>query len=497
MPLTVNRKQLVIAEEVTAGSLAAGIASGANATLLVEEPSMEPSVEFVERNFVYDSLTDTADAAGLVTGRFSFKTEMRGTRTEHATLRPAWSVILEACGMRESALNDEYTIGVITGGPFRHGEIVTQTTSLATARVMHDTFTGATSLLLEPISGAPTGTAVWTGGSTGATVTPSVRVAARAYTWYPWKEVVKQIDIVASATTWAVGEAFKGDASNARGIVWQAVTATDTKLYYRPIRGTFSAGETLSELDGGAGTKVVAGTTNEAFFIWPPASLRLYEDGTATTMRGCRANWELQMQANRPALMTFSGVGIIDKATGLGDQPPITGIAYQFGLPPIFENSAIGFADETVTSKGGEAEPGLNEISFNLGVEPQLRIHAGASGGAIEAFVGTTRGATGSIDPEATLQVDTPMNCRVKFVKGTIARMNATVGSVDANRFLLSWPGIQFSGASRGDRNGILTDQMPFKCTGGELGNLLGGAVTLTSIGGENEVVFTYYLDLP
>jgi len=497
MPLTVKRKQLVIAEEVTAGSLAAGIGSGANATLLIEDPKIGPNVDMIVRNFVYDSLTKTADAAGLVTGRVSFKTEMRGTRIVDSTALPAWDLILRSCGMRRGPLNDELTIGAITGGPFRHGELVTQAVSSATARVMHDTFTGATSILLEPVTGTLNATGLLTGGSTGATATPSVRTAARAYSWYPWKEVVKQITIASATGGWGVGVAFKGNTSNARGVVWKAVVATDTTIFYKPIRGTFTNGETLSRLDLVAGTEVVGGSSGEAFFIWPTASLRLYEDGTATTIRGFRGNWEFEALANRPVMMTFTGVGIMDKATGVEDATMLTGILYQFGLPPIFEDSAMGFADETVNGTTGEIEPELGKITFNLGNDPQLRIHAGVAGGAVEAFTGTTRAGSGTFDPEATLTVDTPVNYRKKFVNGTISRLRATVGSVDANRFKFTMPGIQFSGGDRGERNGIMTDEMPFICTGGELGNLLGASNTLTSIGGENEIVLTYYIDAP
>jgi hypothetical protein len=57
-------------------------------------------------------------------------------------------------------------------------------------------------------------------------------------------------------------------------------------------------------------------------------------------------------------------------------------------------------------------------------------------------------------------------------------------------------PGAVFNSSTSGDRDGILTRDLQFQMTGGNLYNLQPGA-TLKPYGGDNEVVFTFFTVLP
>jgi hypothetical protein len=106
--------------------------------------------------------------------------------------------------------------------------------------------------------------------------------------------------------------------------------------------------------------------------------------------------------------------------------------------------------------------------------------------------LGTARAGTGSMDPEVTLEADIPWLSYLK--NGTTTRLRVPVGSSDGNRFTFFMPGVQFTGQSYGDRDGIATYDLPFNLTGGYHHNVAGSGTQLDVYGGDNELVLLYHV---
>lgn len=93
-----------------------------------------------------------------------------------------WGKAIRACGYESKGIK-QLTIGAITGGPFQHGETVTQSTSGATGAVVGDCFNGYPEIYLNVLSGTFDATNGLTGGSSGATATPTGLNAQTKRAW--------------------------------------------------------------------------------------------------------------------------------------------------------------------------------------------------------------------------------------------------------------------------------------------------------------------------
>ena len=90
------------------------------------------------------------------------------------------------------------THGAVTSGPLVVGEIVTQTGTLATGVIVSGGLTGAGDTIVNTISGIFNATGVLTGGTSGATTTPSV-VVSEVDRWvidftYTTNQIVADLD---------------------------------------------------------------------------------------------------------------------------------------------------------------------------------------------------------------------------------------------------------------------------------------------------------------
>ena len=506
MPLLSKRQQVAVVKETVGGTVAsdAALQTAGNADLLILDSGVTIDVEQVERDLKRESLTSVKSSPGQKAGEITISTELAGTSLgTHAAGAPPWGLLMEACGMEQIEVQ-AIQIGAITTGPFQHGEIITSDdTNSPTARVIMSTHNGASEVLVDKASvtdsGSITATAVWTGGSSAAVATASTIPVDEGFAWAPISNVVKELDV--SAAAWGEftkGSLLEGATSSARAIVETTMTA-DGKLYYYPVRGTFTATESLTVLfdaDTGTGdptTPTVDSPTGEAFYQWPTASLRRYLDGTAVTLAGCRGSFTLTGEVNRPWRLDFSMRGSLSATT---DAALIAGVSADSpALPPLWNGSAIGYVEnEDATSDNedvsGELVPCLTALSFDMGVQLADRRCVNATTGLVEVL-GADREASGSMDPEVTLEADIPWLARVQ--DGVTARLRVPVGSADGNQFTLFAEGLQIQSPSGSDRDGIATYDVGFALTGGYHHNLTGAGTLLDAYGGDNELVIVYH----
>lgn len=167
-------KQLAAKVEATSGTFDTNVRSATYAQHLLRNAQFV----FEPQSYVPDeqreSLTPLMGRPTRRDARATFGIQMKAPSSG---ITPPWDVFLRACGMRSAPIS-KLTIGAITGGPLRHGERVTQATTGATGTVVRDTYTGNTKLYLADIIGEFSGANVITGGTTGATCTPSAYPAS-------------------------------------------------------------------------------------------------------------------------------------------------------------------------------------------------------------------------------------------------------------------------------------------------------------------------------
>tara|TARA_R110000737_G_scaffold174537_2_gene199895 strand:- start:1134 stop:2651 length:1518 start_codon:yes stop_codon:yes gene_type:complete len=503
MTLLTRKKQLAAVKQTGNAVNTTGLDSAANASVVVEELSSNLDVERIERTLLRDSITSVKDLPGQIAVDVSFSAELKGTRLgTHAAGAPLSWIYLEACGFRVREVQ-KIAIGAITATgsgsstTFRHGEIVTQTTSGVTAVVVGDCHDSAPFLIIDKTTlgvGTITATDVWTGSDSLATTTPTVVAVDAGFAAYPITDPIKTITMAAASPTsaLAIGDVLQGAASGAIGVVETAVAIAGVTVRIRSLRGAFGDGEVVNRLVGGAATGIgsTENPADEQYVDWAPLSIRPRLDGKSITIAGCRGNVVFNMEVNRQVKMAFTMRGVLSDLT---DRPLIAGIQYDVSNPPLWEESVIGFAkNDVLTEMSGldEITPCLATASLDMGVQLVDRKCAGATNGLLEVR-GVDRQATGSIDPEDSLEADAGWLTAVQG--GGVYRLGMTIGGTDGNRFEIRMPGVQFTSASEGDRDGFASQDMSFRITGGDIFDLDTGATGVSSIGGDNELVLIYY----
>lgn len=503
MPLLTRKKVLTI-DRNRITTLPTTLGSTANAQNIVLDAVGKLDTERIPRNFANPSLTAVKDLTGQKAVEFTFGIEMKGSN--NGTDEPQWGKILDGCGFIGEAIS-KLSIGAITSGvvsgststTFRHGELITGGTSGATARVVMDTHNGSaeiyydtSSLLVSTFASGE----VLTGQDSDAVATTSSVATNEGFAWWPISVVEKQIlfDATGLEDNVAIGDLIEGLTSGARGICTRAIaSSTNTIVFYTPVRGTFQGTETMQRISPNADVDIgdLAASTGESFSKFSPMGVRLYTDGKSITGNGCRGNLALSLEVNRPVRMDFTFRGTLQDTT---DRVLLTGIDYENNDPPLWESSSIGYAQNETASESDiadEISPCLKTLSVDMGNQNADRKCAGAANGLLEVATSAREG-TGSLTPEDTLEADIGWLTRIE--DNETLRLRLTVGDVGTggNAFTISMPGIQFVDHGEGDDEGIVTQDMSFRLTGGNLFDLVANN-TLNAIGGDNEIIIIYH----
>lgn len=501
MPLLTRKKVLTIdRNKITV--LPTTLDNTASAKNIVLDAVASLDVERIDRNFATPSLSSIKDLTGQKAAEFTFGIEMKGSNDGSA--EPEWSKILDGCGFKGEAISaipiGAITSGVVSGSTsttFRHGELITGGTSGATARVVMDTHNGSSEILYDTssllVSTFSSGE-VLTGQDSDAVATTSAVAANEGFAWWPISVVEKQIlfDATGLTTTLAVGDLIGGTTSGARGVITEAAAISiNTIVTYTPVRGTFQGGETMERINNTPVADIgdLNASTAESFAQFAPMGIKLFTDGKAITGNGCRGNVVFNMEVNRPVRMDFTFRGQLEDTD---DAVLLTGIDYENNDPPLWESSSIGYAQNETAAEADladEFEPCLQTVTLDIGNQNSDRKCAGATNGLLEVAT-SARDATGSMTVEDTLESDIGWLTRIQ--DNETIRLRMSVGSTIGNRFTISAPGIQFTGHGEGDTDGIVTQDMSFRLTGGNLFDIIANN-TLNAIGGDNEIVIVYH----
>ena len=177
MSMLIRKRQLAAKIEAVEGSAETLLA--ADAGILVNfSPKASYDPQMYQRDPVRASLTKMGKLAGKRSAGIDFSIELKGSGS--VTVEPEWMRLVRACGFQSNALK-KISIGAITSGPYRHGEVITGDTSGATGRVVIKTANGAASLYYVALTGVfETGDHI-TGADSGAVSTASSDPASAGF----------------------------------------------------------------------------------------------------------------------------------------------------------------------------------------------------------------------------------------------------------------------------------------------------------------------------
>lgn len=506
-------QQISIAQESTEATATsfASLFTAANSKYLVIDPSLDFSVNVYERNIKKSSLTRLQSLTGTKTGTVRFSMELTGDTS--ATGVPAWGLPLRACGFRQEKLT-KLSIGTITGGPFKHGEIVTQTTSGAKGMVVGDTYDGENTLWVAQENhlgfdpGATTVTAftitaghTLTGATSGATCAEPTGVAGTlsgvtynapaGVAWFPWSYPLSVIrtDTAGLLVAATAGSVFYGATSGAVGQFFYADSsgpAAATLIYYRRISGSFQNSEAIWTGPAGTGTKYadLGAAGGAAQFQIPSLTLGMSKDAVRESIKASRGTVSFSGRIGEPMIMSFEFQGGLNENSGASSQDAgnVTGVTYSAQIPPVLLDADLTHG-KSGTSLLNMYGPCISQIDIAMANEIGFR-ECMADAAGIQETVLTARTPTISIDPE--LVTEGTWDFLEQFTDNTPSRATFVVGSALQNKFTFKMPGVSWTSVTTGDRNGIATRQLQ--------GVLHGGSQSSTSTAEDNELVLIYQI---
>jgi hypothetical protein len=297
-------------------------------------------------------------------------------------------------------------------------------------------------------------------GSGSASTAPTIFSVLRAAGCQ--QEVARSIAIGAIAGgPFVHGETITGGTSSATGRVVNPTVNGATHVYYVAISGSFQNGEVLT---GGtsAATATTSAVSAAAGFVLRPLTDSADESTVCSSLTaalrsgkiehkcfGARARAKVMVNLGETVMAEIEILGIPTQPT---DQALWTGT-----LPDPGETTpvAIGLA----TSLGGIYEPIFEKLEFDLGAQIVPRLSASDAQGAL-SYVVVDRVPKGSIDPEVVTEAVNPF--LGDWYADTIRSLDFTIGSGQYNRFRFYIPQAQKEAPTEGEREGIVTHNIPF-----------------------------------
>ena len=441
-----------LAGKIEAVEGVAEVLAATDAQLLVSDLERSNEVTLHERNAARRALTKWGSVSGFKAGGVNFTAEMAGPASAVVTDAPEWDKYIRACGWRRHTLKD-MAIGAITTGPFVHGEVITQAISLASGIVIVETATGAAEVMLIDLE-----TGTWdsiaafgqiTGGTSGATATPTEAPQSMGLLWRPWTFELLQLSIGAvTAGPFTAGEKVTGGTSGAIGYAYEATKNGDSIIRIKHATGTWQSAEVLTgAVSAATATSSSVATQSEI----PSLTIRTFLDGTYYEIRGARGTVNLEVNAGEPMGLAFTFQGAKSAHGDVALFDPAENVT----IPPLFEGLSVDIA--------GTTDLDINGLSAAF--EATLAKHEAANySGGIKSVSPTSRNWNG------TLRIDRKQygveDFLTKLENNTKFLMDfSSIGSVASNRFRIYIPEAQLSDDQDGDRDGIATNELPFMMT--------------------------------
>lgn len=454
--------------------------AGASGYLAID-PAMAFELDIYERNIKRGTLTPNQPLTGAKHGRATFGLEFIGSGGAGS---PQIDLPLQACGFRREVLR-KITIGAIAGGPFKHGETITETTSTATMTCVQDTYNGQTTLWVSNTNGLGNGTTilgtnVLTGATSGATATGSAITANAGIGYWPASSAQTKLVFQSTITTaLSAGDIVTNATGTAYGQVQIGWATTFIFILIRRISGHFANSDVVTRVSDAAavGTIVATGTSNVIQQVSPTVSVGVYLDGVRESIRGARGTPNFNGRYGQPFIGNFDIQGVYQAVV---DGGPVTGITYPSPTPPVLIDADVG-QGKTATTFAGEFAPCISEIGIDMQNEVGPRICMSDTSGILQYEV-TGRNGQITLDPE--LNAEAIWDYMAQFLTNTPSRLRFTVGSALGNKFLITMPAISYTAAPTGDRSGISTRQLTGRLTTG----------SATALAGDAEMVIVYQI---
>lgn len=469
------------AQENTAVSDASLYVAG-NMAYSVINPEANFDLQVTEREIKRDTLTNLRPLLGRKFGSVRFGLELAGATGSGA---PEVDIPLRACGFRRSVVV-RLTIGAVTGGPFRHGETVSQATSGATGMVVGDTYTGQTFLFVAQDNGLGTGTFDGTngltGGSSAATATPSAVDTTGGFAWWPYSFVTTLIGLgTGTSNNIAHGNVLQGATSGAIALAEGASTSGATTLYVRRQKGHFSAGEQVNNVTQGNIAIAASSTIAESQLHIPSLSMGGLFDGVRESISGARGTVSMSANVGEPWRLQFEFKGA---KKSFQDAGLVNGISYTQKLPDVWLDGDTQVSLDGNVNYAAEVSLCIAQAQFDMANDVQFRLCADDPTGQHETYI-AGRKPTFQIDPEFMPEAHFPWNAN--FTNNVNFRQRHRLGTAftaSDKFFLIQAPGNAITSMTPGDRNGLKTRQVS--------GALTSGAQSASTLNRENELVIIY-----
>lgn len=470
-------QQFFLAEEPQEGVAVSNLFQAANGNFINYDSALDFEPQRYKRNPKRSSMTPLQGLTGEKKGTAKVRLELAGTAAIGSI--PSFGLALRACGFRQETVQ-KFTIGAITGGPFKHGEIVTQTGSAATATVVQDTYTGQTIMWVTQANGLGTGTlngtGLLTGGTSGATVTPSVLAASAGLAWWPFSFALTTVTANASGVVSAIadGDMLVGVTSGARAAAYGAysVSASNTAIRVRRMVGHFVVGEAV-QVNAVTVFTTHASTVTAQFQI-PSVGVGLTKDATRESIKYARGTVKFAGAIGEPMFMDFDFQGAFDAVV---DGGLVGGITTTQVVPNVLLDADLAVG-KAATAFSAEHTPCIKQIEWSLNndIQPDECM---ADPAGIVGFSIVNREPGGSFDPD--LLPEGAFDWLTSMMGNVNVRGRFSVGSVLGNKFLITMPGISIETAPTGDRNGKAFRTINF--------GLHGGAQSASAAASDNECV--------
>ena len=179
------------------------------------------------------------------------------------------------------------------------------------------------------------------------------------------------------------------------------------------------------------------------------STITVYKDGHKWEVAGALGSWKVSLEAGKLSYFEFAFKGLYETPTEAA-HPASSPLLHN---PPIAQNSILFMQDYN---------PIAAKLDIDSGTTVAMRPDVSSSGG-IKGFLVTEFNGTGSYDPESP-NLNTS-NIFDKLATGATATASATLGQVTetGNRIEFFFPSTQYTDVSYGDREGLMTNDVPLK----------------------------------
>ena len=178
----------------------------------------------------------------------------------------------------------------------------------------------------------------------------------------------------------------------------------------------------------------------------PSATIYLYKDGMLYKLLGARGKWSITMEAGKIPEITFEFEGLWQDPVDASLPTP----SYDTANPPIFASAGFSIGSYSAL---------ISKLSIDFGTVLAARPDPSSGNGVVGIDI-TGRDVSGSIDPEAVL-VATKDFWGI-WKAGTTAALTLEIGTTP-NKYKITAPAVQEMDISEGDRDSLLTFEIPIK----------------------------------